>query len=127
VSGSTGSDYGSADYLTLFYELFQGTSDAVFLVRLTDGAVVDANASFLQLIGCDRAQVVGQSMRGAPAWAKPSSWVTFLADLRERGRTEDRAFRMSNEAGQEFNVSVFGVVARWRGEDIAMGIAKVID
>jgi PAS domain S-box-containing protein len=126
LADSGGPDYASADYLTLFFELFRRTSDAVYLMRLTDGVAVDANESFLRLTGYDRAEVVGHSMLGTSVWASPEGWRGFMEELWERGRVNDRRVRVRNRSGHEFSMRLSAVVARWRGQDIAMGIGTDI-
>lgn len=126
MDDSPGADYTSADYVTLFSELFRRTSDPVFMVRLADGAIIDANGSLLRLIEYERAHVIRHSMLGTPTWATPSSWwATLLADLRARGRIEDRPVVLRASSDREHDISLTAVVARWRGEDIAMVIGRL--
>jgi hypothetical protein len=43
--------FSSSDYVQLFFDLFEASSDAVYIVRMSDGVVLDANASAVSMWG----------------------------------------------------------------------------
>lgn len=111
----------------LFFELFQNSSDAVFLSRAIDGTMLDANAAFFSLFGLDRAQVIGRTWFQLGIWVSDEERDTALG-LPELSpdRVKTTVVRVRNVWSEEFKVKLSAVRLPFRGEGIVLGVATVI-
>lgn len=104
VMGQPG--FGSTDYFALFFELFQRSSDAVYLARLEDGVVLDVNDSFLSLHGLTREQTIGRTPGELGILVRPKDGQALENELRACGRIDHRIVR-SEASGARSSRSLF--------------------
>ncbi len=104
-----------SEYAMLFFELFEGSSDAVFITRLTDAVLLDANASFLSLFALSRGLAIGRSVLELGLWVRTGDWQSYLTALRDAGK-----------GGEEFTLALSSTLAQLRGEPVIMGIGTVV-
>jgi two-component system NtrC family sensor kinase len=74
-----------AEYATLFFDLFEHSSDVIFLTRVNDGLVLDANHAALSMFGYRRDEAVGKTTRDLRIWADPRDRVEFVEAMRSEG------------------------------------------
>ena len=116
----------ASDYVELFFDLFQHTSDAVYILRPDDSVILDVNEAFLSLFGIPRQRAVGASAVGLGLWVYPEDRALLLAQLRAHGRVIGFRTRMRNVWSEEFAVVISDILAHWRGEEVILGIARVV-
>src|SRR5512132_3144340 len=78
--------FSSSEYVQLFFDLFEISSDAVYIIRLSDGVLLDANESALSMWGRARASVIGHSTLELGLWATPGEREAFIEHVRGAGR-----------------------------------------
>ena len=120
-------DFNAAEYVGLFFELFQNSSDAVFLSRAADGAVLDANAAFFSLFGLDRDQVIGRTSLELGIWVSAEEREQALGvSTGSTDHVKTTIVRVRNVWSEEFKVKLSSVRLPFRGQEIVMGVAAVI-
>ncbi len=115
-----------SEYAMLFFELFEGSSDAVFITRLTDAVLLDANASFLSLFALSRGLAIGRSVLELGLWVRTGDWQSYLTALRDAGKVKGYPARFRNRWGEEFTLALSSTLAQLRGEPVIMGIGTVV-
>jgi PAS domain S-box-containing protein len=126
VTNHTSNGYVPTDYVALFSSLFAYTSDAVCLVGLEDGILLDVNRSFLQHFELTRAEAIGRRVTALGIWLQDEDRGAVEQELRDRGRIEDYRTRMLSRKGKELDVSVSAALAQWRGQMAILGIGAVL-
>ena len=116
--------FESSDYVGLFFELFEHSSDAVWIARLEDGVLYAANAAFRKMFGLSLPESIGRSTLELGLWVEPSDRNTLVGELRRSGRVDRYVVQMRTAAGTEFPISVSVAKMRWRGEDVILGIGS---
>jgi PAS domain S-box-containing protein len=116
----------ASDYVELFFSLFQHTSDAVYIIGLADGVILDANEAFLSLYGLPRQQAIGASVVDLGLWVYPEDRTKLVERLKAERKVIDFRTRMRNVWSEEFQVSVSDILAHWRGDEVVLGITRVL-
>jgi PAS domain S-box-containing protein len=117
--------FSSSDYVQLFFDLFEASSDAVYIVRMSDGVVLDANASAVSMWGRARDSVIGHSTLELGLWAIPEEREAFIGRLRGEGRVRGYPVRFRTQWSEEFTVNLWAALAHLRGEDVILGVAVI--
>jgi len=116
VTNQTPSGFVPTDYMALFSSLFEYTSDAVCLIGLEDGILLDVNRSFLRHVELARAEAIGRRVNALGIWLQAEDRRAVELELRDRGRIEGYRTRMLSQKSKELDVSVSAVLAEWRGQ-----------
>jgi diguanylate cyclase (GGDEF)-like protein/PAS domain S-box-containing protein len=61
---------------------FQTSIDSLLINRLSDGVYIDCNQAFLETVGYEREEILGQSSLDIGIWANPSDRFKMLETLR---------------------------------------------
>jgi PAS domain S-box-containing protein len=126
VTNHTPNGFVPTDYVALFSSLFAYTSDAVCLVGLEDGILLDVNRSFLEHFELTRAEAIGRRVTALGIWLQAEDRQAVERELRDRGSIEDYRTRMLSRKGKELDVSVSAALAEWRGQVAILGIGDVL-
>ena len=89
----------SASTMGLLSRVFAATAEALAVVRLADGVVLEANDAFLRLAALEREELIGSSSFDAGFWSDLGDEEEARAALRERSRLDDLAARISSHSG----------------------------
>jgi PAS domain S-box-containing protein len=116
----------AADYVELFFDLFEDSSDLVYLTRLSDGTVLDANDSALDAFGLQRGLAIGRTTTELGIWVDRHARCEYLDAVRVSGRVKGYVARMRDYDRREFTVSMSGNLVRLRGEEVVLGVGRVI-
>lgn len=78
-----------------FSKAFLCSPDSLSITRFNDGKILEVNESFLQVLGCTRAEVIGKSSIELKNWADLEQREKFIRILKERGQVigMDATFR----------------------------------
>ena len=114
--------YSPTDYVALFFDLFEASSDAVYITRVGDGVVFDANDSALSLFGYTRAEAIGHSTLELGLWANPKDRQTFIEAMHTEGRLRRYAIRLRTKWSEEFTLELSATPEQLRGEDVILGV-----
>jgi PAS domain S-box-containing protein len=117
----------ASDYVSLFFELFENSSDAIWVVRFDDGLILDVNDRFLSLFQLTREEAIGRTTVELHLWANPDEREVFVRALREdqRQRVLRYDLRVQTRWSEEFRMSVSEILVPWRGLEAILGIGKV--
>lgn len=117
--------FESADYVDLFFDLFETSSDAVFITRADDGVVLAANETALSLFGLDTTSAYGRSTIDLGIWEQPTDRATFITALRGTGRLRGYPVRFRNRCREAFRLDLSATMAHLRGEDVILGVGAL--
>jgi PAS domain S-box-containing protein len=117
--------FSSSEYVELFFDLFEASSDAVYIIRLSDGVVLDANESALSLWGVKRGSAIGRTTQELGLWARPSDRDDFIETLRATGRVRRYPVRFQTPWSEEYTVELSATISHLRGEEVALGVAII--
>jgi PAS domain S-box-containing protein len=68
-----------------FKTIFDGSLDAVAIIRVTDGRFADVNAECLRFTGLGREDLIGKTPAELGMWASQDELATVLSELHSRG------------------------------------------
>jgi PAS domain-containing protein len=117
--------FSASDYVTLFFELLDRSSDAVLLARASDGVILEANGAFLSLFRLPRSQVIGSTTMELGLWVDPSA-RSAAWEQAQGGRVDGARFRLRDAWSEEFTLELSTVTVPWRGEDAVLGVGRVV-
>lgn len=118
--------FDPADYVALFFELFQRSSDPVLLAHADDGTVIDANESFLSLFDLTRSEAVGRTTDELGLSIRLDDLVG-VADLTQPlAIVEPVPVRARNRWSEEFTVALSTVRLPWRGEEVVLAVGRLV-
>jgi two-component system, cell cycle sensor histidine kinase and response regulator CckA len=72
-----------------FSKAFRQSPLAIVISTEEDERYLDVNESFLKMVGCKRADIVGHTASERTFWAQPSLRIDLLRQLREGGKMTD--------------------------------------
>jgi PAS domain S-box-containing protein len=84
-----------------FRKIFQVSPVAISISSLGDGALIDANQAFLDLIGYDRKKAIGKTTLELGFWENESKRTSFIQKLVEQKSLQNPAFRFVSPSGEE--------------------------
>ncbi len=85
---------------------FQSSPSAIVLTRMTDGAIVEANQSAVDILGYSREEILGHSTLEMGVWANPDDQIRFTKELSVRGFVRNEEYAMRKKDGTEGTLSV---------------------
>jgi len=81
---------------------FQTCPDGVLIARVGDGAIIDANPAFLEMMGFNREEVVGRTSVALDIWADDGDRHRLAEALQEELGCRDLEVRMRRKNGEVF-------------------------
>ncbi|MFP4490020.1 MAG: response regulator [Spirochaetaceae bacterium] len=81
-----------------FTRIFQISPDPILLTRLEDGVVLDANSAFLELLGIERGDCIGEDSIALGLWRDKKEREEFVRKLEEHEeiKGQEREIKMEN-------------------------------
>ncbi|MGH9936436.1 MAG: PAS domain S-box protein, partial [Blastocatellia bacterium] len=83
-----------------FAKAFRSSPDGLVISRLSDGAVLEVNDSFVSLSGYDRGELIGKRTIDLGLYVDPADRQRALAILKERNYVRDLEFEMKRKSGE---------------------------
>lgn len=114
--------FDARDYVELFYDIFEVSSDAIFITRVDDGVILDANHSALSLFGYHRSEAIGHSTLELGLWATPGEREGVLEALQAKGLVRRYPVRFRTKWSEEFSMILSAKLAKLRGDDVVLGV-----
>jgi len=68
-----------------FEQIFRAGPAAMWLATVGEGRFIDANESFLQMLGYGREEIVGRTVRDTGMWNEVAEWESLSSLVREQG------------------------------------------
>jgi PAS domain S-box-containing protein len=105
-----------------FFKVFQASPVAIILRTLSEGRVIDVNASYTELVGFRREELVGRTVHELGLWADPSQGERVLDRLRRKGVVRNVEGRFRRKSGDIRDVLIWGELTEIRGEAVVIGM-----
>jgi PAS domain S-box-containing protein len=83
-----------------FSKAFHANPSAIVISSLEEGRIVDANESYLNLIGYARAEVIGRTDNELTTWADPADRDRMVQGLRETGSISRQESCVRQKSGE---------------------------
>jgi PAS domain S-box-containing protein len=114
--------FSSAEYIELFFDVFETSSDAIYITRVDDGVILDANDTALSLFGFVRSEAMGHCKLELGLWARPADRAAFIEALRAKGRVRRYPVRLRTKSSEEFTLELSATATHLRGEEVILGV-----
>jgi two-component system, NarL family, sensor histidine kinase UhpB len=105
-----------------FFKVFQASPVAIILRTLSEGRVIDVNASYTELVGFRREELIGHTVHELGLWADPSQGERVLDRLRRKGVVRNVEGRFRRKSGDLRDVLIWGELTEIRGETVVIGM-----
>ncbi len=105
---------------------FETSPDAVLIVRESDGAILDANQTFLDSSGFERNEVIGRTAAELGIWVKESDERIFIDRMNKLGMCRDLEVLSKRKNGEIFWMRLSGSLIEIGGEQCRITFAKEI-
>ncbi len=100
----------------LFETAFRASPDAMAIVRLSDGRLVDVNDNWIALYGHSRERALAGTTLSLGVWADPSDRDGLIEELTRSGGVHDVEYRQRRASGEAFDCLFSASVVTWDGE-----------
>ncbi len=95
---------------------FELSPEAMSILRLSDGACLDVNQRYAELLGRGRGELLGRAYAGLDRLADPGQYERFTQSLRAAGRLEGFWVSLSCVEGDSREVEISARIAELDGE-----------
>lgn len=109
-----------------FKIIFRSSPDPIGLTTLNDGRVVEANDSFLNLLGYSRQEMVGQRLEDLGVWRNLDDRAQFRDLMQQQGHVRNLELPLNTKTGQIKTLLLSAERIVIDGELLSLGIAKDI-
>jgi PAS domain S-box-containing protein len=99
-----------------FSKIFMNGPNAVSITRLSDGKIIDANDSVIELLGHNPKEVIGKTVFELSIWANPDDRQSFVKELLERGSVHDHDLVFRRKDGTLANIIMSAAIIEINGE-----------
>jgi PAS domain S-box-containing protein len=103
-----------------FSKAFSLSPFAIIMTRLSDGAYVDVNDTFLKMFEFSREEVIGHTANEIKIYAKPDGRGDYLAAFRN-GRVSDFEVDLKTKTGKPLKALGFAEIININGQDLTIG------
>jgi PAS domain S-box-containing protein len=105
-----------------FFKVFQTSPVAIILRTLSEGKVIDVNASYTELVGFPREELIGHTVHELGLWVDPSQGERVLDRLRRKGTVRNVEGRFRRKSGDIRDVLIWGELTEIQGETVVIGM-----
>ena len=99
-----------------FSKIFMNGPNAVSITRLSDGKIIDANDSVVQLLGHNPKEVIGKTVFELGIWANPDDRQGFVKELLEKGSVHDHDLVLRRKDGTLVDIIMSAAIIEINGE-----------
>ncbi len=104
----------------LFRLVFNQSPEAIILLRLRDGGIVEVNREWLLLTGFARDEVLGRSAVQIGLWSDAGELERVFAPLRQHGRINDLDVTLTMQDGMPRMVRLNATLLQWQEQGYAL-------
>lgn len=105
-----------------FSKAFHASPAPTALSTLEDGIIIDANQSFVRMLGYDRQELIGRSSRELGIFVNPDQGAILAEMLRSRGCLHEEHILLQSKSGEMRNVLVSVDLIRFGGEEFLLSL-----
>jgi PAS domain S-box-containing protein/diguanylate cyclase (GGDEF)-like protein len=106
--------------------IFQTSVDGICISSLSDGRYLEANKAFIDLLGFDREEVIGQTSTGLNLWADPGLRDVLVDKLRRNTSFRDVETQFVRKNGTPIWLQISGSVIEIDGAPCVLSIVRDI-
>ena len=106
--------------------IFEMSSDAVVINRLSDGVYVDANRAFLATLGFEREEVIGRSSLELGIWAEPDDRAKMVNALKSNAAPHSHEIKFKRKNGEIFWASMTASLIEVNGIPFVLSVSRDI-
>jgi diguanylate cyclase (GGDEF)-like protein/PAS domain S-box-containing protein len=106
--------------------VFQTSVDGICVSSMSDGRYIDANKAFLDLLGFDREEIVGQTSHGLNLWTEPELREVLVDKLRRDSSFRDVETQFVRKNGMLAWFLISGSVIEIDGTQCVLSIVRDI-
>jgi len=104
--------------------VFRASLDCISISRVSDGAIIDVNQSFLELLGFDLAEVLGRTCAELNLWAEPGARERMAEVLLQDGSFRDARTRYRKKNGDLLWVLISSSLIEIEGESCTLSMIR---
>jgi PAS domain S-box-containing protein len=105
-----------------FAKAFNLSPFAVIMTRLSDGAYIDVNDTFLKMFGYSRNEVIGHTANDLKIYSKPNGRAEYLAAFKNgHGHVSDFEVDLKTKTGKPLKAVGFAEIINVNGQDVTFG------
>ena len=108
-----------------FSKAFLGNTSAMAITRFVDGALIDVNQRWQEIMGYTRDQAVGRPGSELPIWKHADERREFMRELAQHATLKNREFQFIRRSGEEWTGLVSSQLSELQGEPVV--ISSIID
>ncbi len=83
----------------LFSRIFDCSSNAMSIIELANGRIIDVNRTWTEMTGVARAAALGRTSLELGIWADPAERATCIAALERSGRVREHGITLTTRSG----------------------------
>lgn len=106
--------------------VFETTPDAVTISRMSDGAILDCNQSFLGSAGFERDEVIGRTAQELGIWVNEADRLKFIEQMGHSAKVRDVEVLSRRKNGDIFWMRLSASLIEIGGEQCRLTFAKEI-
>jgi two-component system, sporulation sensor kinase A len=111
---------------TKFATAFRSSPDAITISTLNDGCYVEVNESCLQMLGYQRAEMLGRSALDLGIWANPLDREYIKQQLQSQGKVTNREIEFRRKSGEIFPALFSAEAIQLEDESCILSVAADI-
>lgn len=109
-----------------FFKAFRSSPDAMTLIALATGHIVEVNDNLLRITGYDRREILGRTTAELNLWGDPADRQRYVAMLQNTGRVRELVADFRTKAGDIRTCLVSGEVIDLQDGVYTIGIIRDI-
>ena len=109
-----------------FAKVFHASPDWIFIVRMEDGLIMDANEGFVRLSGYSIEEAVGRTTAALGLWTYPKKRSHFLDEIRAKGSVSNYEHEIRRKDGQLRDMLTSSVIIDIVGTTCLIAISRDI-
>jgi two-component system, cell cycle sensor histidine kinase and response regulator CckA len=107
-----------------FAKAFQSSPEMCAITTLREPRFIEANDTFLRIMGYERSEVIGTSVEQLRIWPDPEERVALMKKVREGGTAREEDVRFRTKSGKILQVRMSGEIIHLQNEPCLLGLAR---
>lgn len=109
-----------------FELIFNTSPDAAFIIRMKDGAIVDANKGLVAVYGFSRNELIGKPIADFDVWENQANRNRFIDELQKKGTCENFECTFKRRDGSKLIAMISAKSIRLHGENHILSVIRDI-
>jgi two-component system cell cycle sensor histidine kinase/response regulator CckA len=109
-----------------FNKAFRSSPEGITISTLADGRYLEANDSFLQMMGYERNELIGKTAVELNIWANPDARFALIRKFQSDHLVREHETSFRNKAGEPRLVQISGEAIQLQGQSCLLAITRDI-